>query len=94
MTIADILHEDRHIWDKIYSVIDPTPQNTEPKLEGTKDAQKAWTWTSWLWPILVFLFFILSSHIWVYWMFHAFWYVVGFFVKRTHIPRPKTAKQD
>lgn len=94
MTIADILHEDRHIWDKIYSVIDPTPQNTEPKLEETKDAQKAWTWTSWLWPILVFLFFILSSHIWVYWMFHAFWYVVGFFVKRTHIPRPKTAKQD
>ena len=94
MTIADILHEDRHIWDKIYSVIDPTPQDSEAKLGETKDVQKVWTWTSWLWPILVFLFFILSSHIWVYWIFHAFWYVVGFFVKRTHIPRPKTAKQD
>ena len=91
MTIADILREDGHIWNQIYSVIDPTPQNTE---EVTKETQKAWTRTGWLWPILVFLFFILSSHVWVYWMFHAFWYVVGFFVKRTHTPRPKTAKQD
>ena len=91
MTIADILREDGHIWNQIYSVIDPTPQNVE---EEIKDTQKTWTWKGWLWPILVFLFFILSSHVWVYWIFHAFWYVVGFFVKRTHIPRPKTAKQD
>ena len=94
LTVADILHEDRRIWNQIYSVLDPTSRDIPPTQETQ---QEGWTWSGifyWVWPVLVLLFFILSSHVWVYWMLHAFWYVVGFFVKRTHIPRPKTAKQE
>lgn len=96
LTVANILHEDRLIWNQFYSVIDPTSQ-AAPSTQETPVSQEGWTWSGilyWSWPVLVFLFFILSSHVWVYWMFHGIWYVVGFFVKRTHIPRPKTAKQE
>ena len=45
----------------------------------------------WIWPPLVFLFWVTASHVWVYYLLHGCWFVVTRLVKRTHIPRPKTA---
>jgi len=43
-----------------------------------------------IWPVLVFVFWVVSSHVWVYWMFHCCWIMATYVSKRTHIPRPKS----
>ena len=46
------------------------------------------------WPITVFLFYTILSHVWVYWIVHLAWFVATLFSSSVHLPRPKTAKQD
>ncbi len=47
-----------------------------------------------VWPVLVFLFWVISSHVWVYWMFHCCWLLATAASKRTHIPRPKSGARN
>lgn len=98
-TIANVLHTDRLIWKQIYSVLDPTTGAAKPefefeeeKMEEEKSKLAAIIHTTW--PFLIFLFWIISSHVWVYWLFHCCWFVLIRISKRAHIPRPKTAKQE
>lgn len=46
------------------------------------------------WPIIVFLFWVTFSHIWVYWMLHIIWFVVTSVFKNAYVPRPKTAAES
>ena len=46
------------------------------------------------WPVFGFIFWVSSSYIWVYWMFHFCWYISTFVSKRTHIPRPQTSTDN
>ena len=87
--LTDILKEDDQVWKQIYSVIDPTLDRED--LEEQLTLAHA---IKFVWPYVGFLFFIISGHVWVYWIFHGLWFVMTFFSKRGHIPRPKTAKQD
>ena len=48
-------------------------------------------WIHWVWPMLVFLFWVTISHVWVYWLFHCGWFIMTKVSKRGYIPRPKTA---
>ena len=43
-----------------------------------------------IWPVLVFVFWVVSSHVWVYWMLHCCWIMATYASKRTHTPRPKS----
>lgn len=46
------------------------------------------------WPIAVFLFYTILSHVWVYWIAHLIWIVACALSSNVHVPRPKTTKQD
>ena len=46
------------------------------------------------WPITVFLFYTILSHVWVYWIFHLLWLVCSTLFSGIYLPRPKTAKTD
>ena len=46
------------------------------------------------WPVVVFLFYTILSHVWVYWIMHILWSIVSSLFSGVHLPRPKTAKQD
>ncbi len=48
----------------------------------------------WVWPILVFLFWVTFSHLWVYWILHIFWIFLTSVSKRAYSPRPKTAAES
>ena len=48
----------------------------------------------WVWPILVFLFWVTSSHVWFYWMIHIIWFCLTKVNSRTHPPRPRTAAEN
>ena len=47
-----------------------------------------------VWPVLVFVFWVVSSHVWVYWMLHCCWILATYASKRTHIPRPKSGSAN
>ena len=46
------------------------------------------------WPVMVFLFYVILSHLWVYWIMHLMWYICSTLFRGVYLPRPKTAKQD
>lgn len=46
------------------------------------------------WPVTVFLFYTVFSHVWVYWVIHLLWLVCSSLFSGIHLPRPKTAKQE
>ncbi len=47
----------------------------------------------WVWPTLVFLFWVTFSHFWVYWILHVFWFFLTSVSKRAYARRPKTAAE-
>ena len=67
-----------------------SPSNAEESVEDPEQSQLA-KWIHWSWPMLVFLFWVTISHVWVYWMFHCCWFIITRISSRAHIPRPKTA---
>ena len=90
----DVLKADMIIWDKVYSVLHE--EETEEVEDGITSASSSTlenkTTTQEIihqaWPIIVFVFWVVSSHVWVYWMFHCCWLVAISVSKRTHIFRP------
>ena len=46
------------------------------------------------WPIAVFLFYTIFSHVWVYWIAHLLWIVASSLSSNVYLPRPKTTKRD
>lgn len=86
-SIAKVLEEDKDIWQRLYTALVP------PGEDG-KSSEKNTTWWTMAWSVSYFLFFILSSHLWVYWIFHLVWYCITAISKKAHIPRPKTAKEE
>lgn len=86
-SVMEILEQDRNIWQHLYSTL--VPSGEDRVLNEAKD-----NWLAMMWSLLWFLFFILSSHLWVYWLFHIAWYCLTAISKRAHIPRPKTAKEE
>ena len=67
--------------------------NAHPSGESVEDPDQSELakWIHWVWPMLVFLFWVTISHVWVYWLFHCGWLIFTRIFKRAHIPRPKTA---
>ena len=120
-TVADVLQEDRNVWQQLHSAINEDPathsqanddheskQNRDKKDNSeSSSSQQSDEKTvddggremliqliHGVWPVSVFLFWIISSHVWVYWVLHAVWTVATTLYPRTHKPRPKTAKGD
>ena len=46
------------------------------------------------WPIVVFMFYTIFSHVWVYWAMHLLWIVASTIFPGVYLPRPKTSKLD
>lgn len=106
-TIEDVINIDRNIWNEIFVTIAaesdigssmlPEIDNGEPVEDvtaKTNEENKTNTISDvvhHVWPILIFIFWVVSSHIWVYWMFYCCWLAATRFSKRTHVLRPKTA---
>lgn len=92
--LKEVIRTDRNIWKQIYSTLNNI--EAEDAAELGSETTRASTREDFLlihraWPILVFIFWVVSSHIWVYWMLHCCWFVATSMSKRTHIPRPKLA---
>lgn len=95
-SLKDVIEVDEKIWHEVYSILNSFTQGTTPKLETPsinepEDTQVMIDLIHRVWPILLFVFWVVSSHVWVYWMFYCCWLVATRVVKRTHIPRPKVA---
>ena len=63
----------------------------QPPVEDPADQSELAKWIHWLWPMVVFVFWVTISHVWVYWMLYCGWFILTRISKRAHIPRPKTA---
>lgn len=50
-------------------------------------------WIHWMWPMVLFVFWVTISHVWVYWLLHCVWLIMTRLSSRAHIPRPKTAAE-
>lgn len=95
-TLKDVIDADKKIWKQIYSVLDEDATLEE---STTASVSVAADNTDLLvvgfihraWPIFVFIFWVVSSHIWVYWMLHCCWFVATAMSKRTHVSRPQVA---
>lgn len=91
-TVAELVGEDRKIWKQFYSVVDPTFSEVEEEIE---DEQMLATGRTIMWSVVVFLFFVIGSHIWVYGLFHLLWYILSLIKSaKFYAPRPQTAKKD
>ncbi len=105
-TMNDIIIIDGAIWEQIVSVVSMNSEECVSKLEDepvlTKDEavesiykangdQPLINLIHRIWPILVFLFWVISSHVWVYLVFHGCWFISRLVLRRTHIPRPKSS---
>ena len=91
-SVNELFTHDKKIWLKVSSAL----QNiSNEKLNYTgADSRTLYTSNDFIyasWPVLVFIFWVMSSHIWVYWMFYCCWFTATCVSKRTHILRPKTA---
>ena len=82
ISINDIFKIDKEIWKQIYSSLPGYDARSE---EGTHkvdikagDRDVIVDFIHQVWPVLVFLFWVVSSHIWVYWMLHFLW-IIGYF---------------
>lgn len=154
-TLKEVLHQDRLIWNAVYSVVDPasvekvqrdTPSNdksdakktdtmappedevigestlqskskngktTSPKSSSAPNTREEDVVVEEIadrktegeksllvraihmgWPVTVFLFYTVFSHVWVYWVIHLLWLVCSSLFSGVYLPRPKTAKQD
>ena len=69
---------------------DSKDDGKQQTIEPTGSETPAHSWKDFIFPMTFFLFFIFSSHVWVYWMFHLTW--MGFAKLFGRTPRPKTAK--
>lgn len=65
---------------------------TEGEMDGEKSLLVRAIHMSW--PVTVFLFYTVFSHVWVYWIIHLLWLVCSSLFSGIYLPRPKTAKQD
>lgn len=98
-TFNDVITKDKNIWKQIYSALDQSTESTMALDSETIDVTPKSSDVNGVfvdiihkaWPVVVFLFWVISSHIWVYWMFYCFWIVATKMSKRTHVLRPKTA---
>ena len=99
-TIKDVIESDWVIWNEIYLVLSAesnltmvTDRETFGDVEKLQDNQTDLLAdvVHYVWPIMVFIFWVVSSHIWVYWMFHCCWFMATRVSKRTHVLRPRTA---
>lgn len=108
-SLKDLVTVDRNIWKQISSAVyqDIADTTTVPNSEaaGISDGESepasvsanAGELAYYIhlgWPVFGFLFWVSSSYIWVYWMFHFCWYISTFVSKRTHIPRPQTSTDN
>lgn len=108
-SIADILIKDAEIWRQLTSfVVDDqeTSESSTPSYGANQNskADKAVidanedddfiAMIHFVWPIIVFLFWVTFSHIWVYWMLHFIWFIITRVFKNAHVPRPKTATES
>lgn len=89
-SVAEVLEQDREIWQRLYSTLVPPGEGGRLNEEEEEEA----TWWTMMWSLFWFLVFILSSHVWVYWIMHLVWYCFTAVSRRAHIPRPKTAKEE
>ena len=93
----------KNIWNQVYSALSPATDSTDasskvmPNSEdgGATEQANSTGFTVELirqtWPILLFVFWVMSSHVWVYWLFHCCWFLARKVSGRTHIDRPKVA---
>ena len=88
VSMKEVVEMDRNIWKQIYSALRKEDGESDPFLEENDVVAD---FIHGAWPILVFVFWVVSSHIWVYWLFHCCWFVATSVSKRTHVPRPKLA---
>lgn len=99
-TLHDVISIDKSIWNPIHSVLSHDTESTViPESEAINTTTNINTnYTVDLvyrvWPILLFFFWVISSHIWVYWMFHCCWFVATSMSKRAQILRPKVASNN
>lgn len=98
-TFDDIIRFDGNIWKQIYSVLNPNVDSSsvsegEAPSPATNSTDKLTELVYQVWPVLLFMFWVVSSHVWVYWMFHCCWLVATKISKRTHIQRPKLASSN
>ena len=80
-------------------VVEEDTEKVDMKKEGRKkgDLKKKslLVWAIYKsWPVFVFLFYTILSHIWVYWIVHLVWLVCSTLFSGVYLPRPKTAKED
>ena len=95
-TLESIIQRDKLIWNQIYSVLDPTAADDEAPIqeEGREESSTLANLIYKGWPILVFVFFIVTANVWVYWLIRVVRYLATFISNKAHVPRPKTAKQE
>jgi hypothetical protein len=89
-TLKDVIHMDQVVWKQVYSVLNGDTDTEMEQNVPTGDLYLA-GFIHGAWPIVVFIFWVVSSHVWVYWMFHCCWFVATSVSKRTHVARPKLA---
>ena len=98
-TFNDVIKADAKIWEQIYSALMKEDDGNGVQSERVSVDLSATTdktinkMVHWAWPILVFIFWVVSSHVWVYWMFHCCWFVATSVSKRTHVSRPQNSKE-
>ena len=68
----------------------PSEEGEQAPVEDPDQSELA-KWIHWVWPMIVFLFWVTISHVWVYWLFHCGWFIMKKVSKRGYAPRPKTA---
>ena len=72
--------------------VEEEEEDEEGKEETNKTVLKRAIYVGW--PIAVFMFYTIFSHVWIYWVMHLLWIVVSTIFPGVHLPRPKTSKQD
>lgn len=96
-TLKDVIDADKKIWKQIYSVLNKDDNTSEESATAgvsvaADDNDVLVTgFIHSAWPVLVFLFWVVSSHIWVYWLLRCCWFIATSVSKRAHVPRPKLA---
>ncbi len=68
----------------------PSAESEQAPVEDPDQSELS-KWIHWMWPMLVFLFWVTISHVWVYWLFYCCWFLMKKVSRRGYAPRPKTA---
>ena len=90
---SEKVKKDEKESDKERSTSEDEVPSAEPQQAPVEDPDQSELskWIHWVWPMLVFLFWVTISHVWVYWLFHCGWFIMRKVSKRGYAPRPKTA---